>query len=319
METVFLGDSDLRVSRLAFGGCPMGRHGWGDVSKQGFLDAINVALDSGLTFFDTADTYGLGEGERTLGEALGRRRDDAVIATKFGVRVEGGRTLYDNSPQWINAAVRASLQRLNTDYVDLYQIHYRDGVTPLEDVVATLSDLRDRGLIRHFGLSNVGLDDAAELAPAGHRFVSFQDEFSLANRTHETDINALSRSYRLTPLTWGSLGQGILTGKYDAATRFDANDRRSRPVYVNFHGAKLDHNLRIVEVLREITHEVGQPVPAIAIRWILDRLQGSVAIAGIKTTDQLTSNLAALDWQLTPDQLDALTAVSEDEVADEQH
>ncbi len=319
METVFLGDSDLRVSRLAFGGCPMGRHGWGDVSKQGFLDAINVALDSGLTFFDTADTYGLGEGERTLGEALGRRRDDAVIATKFGVRVEGGRTVYDNSPQWINTALRASLQRLNTDHVDLYQIHYRDSVTPLEDVVASLIELRDQGLIRHFGLSNVGLDDAAELTSVGDRFVSFQDEFSLANRTHETDINALSQSLGLTPLTWGSLGQGILTGKYDAATRFDPNDRRSRPVYVNFHGAKLEHNLRIVDVLREIAEEVGRPVPSVAIRWILDRLPGSVAIAGIKTTEQLTANLAALDWQLTPAQLDALTTVSEDEVADEQH
>lgn len=319
METVFLSDSDLRVSRLAFGGCPMGRHGWGDVSKQGFLDAINVALDGGLTFFDTADTYGLGEGERTLGEALGRRRDDAVIATKFGVRVEGGRTFYDNSPQWINTALRASLQRLNTDHVDLYQIHYRDGITPLEDVVATLSDLRDHGLIRHFGLSNVGLDDAAELTSADHHFVSFQDEFSLANRTHESDINALSQSFGLTPLTWGSLGQGILTGKYDADTRFDPNDRRSRPVYVNFHGAKLAHNLQIVDVLRDIAEEVGKPVPSVAIRWILDRLPGSVAIAGIKTTEQLTSNLAALDWQLTPDQLDALTAVSEDEVADEQH
>lgn len=319
METVVLGNSDLRVSRLAFGGCPMGRHGWGDVSKQGFLDAINVALDSGLTFFDTADTYGLGEGERTLGEALGSRRDDAVIATKFGVRVESGRTFYDNSPQWINTALRASLQRLNTDHVDIYQIHYRDGVTPFDDVVATLIDLRDQGLIRHFGLSNVGLNDAAELTSAGHRFVSFQDEFSLANRTHESDINALSQSFGLTPLTWGSLGQGILTGKYDAATRFDPTDRRSRPIYVNFHGAKLDHNLRIVDVLRGIAEEVGRTVPSVAIRWILDRLPGSVAIAGIKTTEQLTSNLAALDWQLTPAQLDALTTVSEDEVADEQH
>lgn len=319
METVVLGDSDLRVSRLAFGGCPMGRHGWGDVSKQMFLDAINVALESGLTFFDTADTYGLGEGERTLGEALGRRRDEAVIATKFGVRVEGGRTFYDNSPQWINTALRASLQRLNTDHVDLYQIHYRDGVTPLEDVVNTLNELRDQGLIRHFGLSNVGLNDVAELAPVGRRFVSFQDEFSLANRTHESDINALSEAFGLTPLTWGSLGQGILTGKYGAASRFDPNDRRSRPVYVNFHGTKLEHNLRIVDVLREIAQEVGRPVPSVAIRWILDRLPGSVAIAGIKTSEQLTSNLAALDWQLTTDQLDALTAVSEDEVADEQH
>src|SRR5665648_89545 len=107
MEHVALGNSDLIVSRLAFGGCPMGGHGWGDVSRSSFVEAVNVALDHGLNLFDTADTYGLGEGERTLGKALGRRRGDAVIASKFGVRVEGGRTFHDNSPEWIKTAIRA--------------------------------------------------------------------------------------------------------------------------------------------------------------------------------------------------------------------
>jgi len=318
MEYVALGNSDLTVSRLAFGGCPMGGHGWGDVSKEGFIDAVRVALDHGLTFFDTADTYGLGEGERTLREALGRRRDEAIIATKFGVRVMRGRTFYDNSSAWINAAIRASLKRLGTDHVDLYQVHYRDGVTPLDDVLATLTDLRDRGLIRHYGLSNVGLDDALEFGAARHQLVSFQNEFSLANRDHETDITALSTTYGLTPLTWGSLGQGILTGKYDASSQFGPDDRRSRAAYVNFHGDKLHHNLRIVEVLRGIAAEVGRPVPAVAIRWILDRLPNSVAMAGIKTTGQLVSNLDSLDWTLPPAHLEALTSISSMEDALEQ-
>lgn len=310
MESVELGTTGVTVSRLAFGGCPMGGHGWGDVSRSNFVEAVNVALDHGLNFFDTADTYGLGEGERSLGEALGRRREQAVIATKFGVRVEGGRTFHDNSPEWIKTAIRASLQRLGTDHVDVYQIHYRDHTTPLDDVVSTLLDLRDEGLIRHFGLSNVGLDDVDELATSAHHFVAFQDEFSLANRSRESDLIALSERFGLTPLTWGSLGQGILTGKYDAASYFGPDDRRSRAVYVNFHGAKLHHNLRIVDVLKEIAREDDKPVAAVAIRWILDRLPDSVAIVGIKTTAQLKSNLAALDWRLTPDQLDALTSVS---------
>lgn len=318
MEYVALGNSDLSVSRLAFGGCPMGGHGWGDVSRQGFLDAVNVALDHGLTLFDTADTYGLGDGERTLGEALGRRRDQAVIATKFGVRVEDGRTFHDNAPTWINRALRASLTRLGTGHVDLYQVHYRDGVTPLDDVLATLIDLRDQGLIRYFGLSNVGLAAAAELATAGSGFVSLQNEFSLANRSHETDITALSKTYGLTPLTWGSLGQGILTGKYNAASHFGSDDRRSRAAYSNFHGAQLHQNLRVVDLLKRISDDVGKPIAAVAIRWILDRLPESVAIVGIKTTAQLESNLAALDWQLTPAQRDELTSISSKEAIDEQ-
>lgn len=313
VETAELGSPGLSVSRLAFGGCPMGGHGWGEVSRSDFLRAVNVALDCGVNFFDTADIYGLGEGERTLGEALGRRRDEAVVATKFGVRVEGGRTFYDNSPAWVRRALEQSLRRLGSDHVDLYQVHYRDGTTPLDDVVGTLLSLRDEGMIRHIGLSNVGAEDASDLEAHRGAFASFQNEFSLANRTQEADILFL-RAVGLTPLTWGSLGQGILTGKYDSSTRFGPDDRRSRPIYANFHGEKLAHNLRIVDALRGIADDVSRSVSAVAIRWILDHLPGSVAIAGIKNVSQLESNLEALGWHLSADHLAALDAVSSSEV-----
>lgn len=313
METTELGTTGVQVSRLAFGGCPMGGHGWGDVSREGFLRAINVALDSGLNFFDTADTYGLGEGERTLGEGLRGRRDQAVVATKFGVRVEGGKTFHDNSPAWIRTALDASLRRLGTDHVDLYQIHYRDGVTPLADVVGTLRELQQQGKIRHLGLSNVGRGDSADLATLPDTFVSFQDEYSLANRTHEDDMQALVSRFGFTRLTWGSLGQGILTGKYDSTSTFGSDDRRSRSVYVNFHGEKLAHNLRIVEVLRRISNELGKSVPAVAIRWILDHTPGAVAIVGIKNTRQLESNLEAVGWSLPSEAIQALDSVSSEQ------
>lgn len=310
METTELGTTGLQVSRLAFGGCPMGGHGWGPVSRDDFVRSINIALDSGLNFFDTADTYGLGEGERTLGEALRGRRDQAVIATKFGVRVESGRTFHDNSPTWIRAALEGSLRRLGMDHVDLYQIHYRDGATPLADVVDTLRELQRQGKVRHLGLSNVGRSDAAELEALPGVFVSFQDEFSLANRSHEDDMVALADRFDYTPLTWGSLGQGILSGKYDATSTFGPDDRRNRPIYVNFHGDKLAHNLRIVDVLRRISDEVGKSVPAVAIRWILDHLPGSVAIVGIKNVQQLESNLEAVGWSLPAEAIEALDSIS---------
>lgn len=312
MRTTELGAAHLQVSRLAFGGCPMGGHGWGEVSRDALATAINSALDAGVNFFDTADVYGLGEGERMLGASLNGRRSEAVIATKFGVRIEDGRTFHDNSSAWIRTALEGSLRRLRTDYVDVYQVHYRDGVTPLDDVVATLQDLQKQGKIRELGMSNVGVADAEELRTHRDAFATVQDEFSLANRSNENDLDHLRTEFGLASMTWGSLGQGILSGKYDATSAFGPDDRRSRPIYVNFHGEKLRHNLRIVDVLRGVSRETGRSVPAVAIRWILDRLPGSVAIVGIKNVKQLNSNLEALGWHLDADSMAALEAVSRD-------
>lgn len=310
MERILLNNSDLEVSRLCFGGCPMGGHGWGDVSKDELIIAINEAIDNCIYFFDLADIYGFGEGEKTLGEALGAKRNKAVIGTKFGVRVKDGRTFYDNSPEWINKAVEESLKRLKTDYIDLYQIHYRDGKTPIIDVIDTLEMLKKRGLIRYYGLSNILQKDIKELREHTGKFVSFQNEYSLACRKNENDAFAISAKLKLTSLTWGSLGQGILTGKYNINAKFDSNDRRSKEIYVNFHGDKLVHNMKIVQQLIKISNEIDKSVPAVAIRWILDYLPNSVVITGIKNTKQLQSNASALGWTLTGEQISELEKIS---------
>lgn len=310
MEYVTIQHSRLRVSRLCMGGCPMGGYGWGDVQEKELLDAVNAALDAGVNFFDTADTYGLGQSEKTLGKALGARRCEAVIATKFGVRVENGRTFYDNSPAWIVQACENSLRRLGTDYIDLYQVHYRDGKTPIADVVETLETLKQQGKVRYFGLSNVGAADLEELRPWKGRFASFQDEYSLACRKHEEDMRALSAELSMTPFTWGSLGQGVLTGKYGASAAFGADDRRSRDIYVNFHGEKLKKNLEIVETMRPIAAAHGKSVAAVAIRFILDHLPGSVVLCGAKRPAQILGSAEGLGWHLTKEELARLDAVS---------
>lgn len=310
MEYLTLHNSDFRVSRLCMGGCPMGGYGWGNVQEKELLDAVCVALDNGVNFFDTADTYGLGQSERTLGKALAGRRDQAVIATKFGVRVENGKTFYDNSPQWIVKACEASLRRLGTDYIDLYQIHYRDGVTPLEDVVGALEELRKQGKVRYFGLSNIFEKDIPELAANKGSFLSFQDEYSLACRKNEGDIHLLQNTLGLTPLTWGSLGQGVLTGKYDRTASFGKDDRRSRDIYVNFHGDKLDKNLQIVECMRPIAAKYGVDVSAVAIRFILDYLSKSVVLVGVKRPAQILSNVQSMDFRLSDDELALLSKIS---------
>ena len=312
MEYITLQNTDLRVSRFCMGGCPMGGYGWGSVQESELLDAIHAALDAGVNFFDTADTYGLGQSERTLAKGLGSRRRDVVIESKFGVRVGGGKTVYDNSPEYIQQALEESLRRLNTDYIDIYLVHYRDGKTPIADVVGKLEELKAAGKLRYYGLSNIHGDGLEELLPYAGRFACCQDELSLACRKNEDDLRAVQSRLRATPMTWGSLGQGILTGKYNRENVcFGADDRRSREIYVNFHGEKLEQNLRIVEALKKIAANREKSVAACAIRWILDTLPESVVIAGVKRPAQLSANVEAMGWTLNEEELRELNEVSE--------
>lgn len=311
MEYITLKNSDLNVSRLCMGGCPMGGYGWGEVQENELIEAVHVAIDKGINFFDTADTYGLGQSEVTLGKALGNHRKNVIVASKFGVRVGGGKTVYDNSPKWIREALEASLKRLGTDYIDLYQVHYRDNVTPIGTVVDTLEELKNKGYIRYYGLSNIHSEDIPELLPFAGRFVSFQNEYSLACRKNEADMFALSKELEMTPLTWGSLGQGILTGKYTKDNvNFGSDDRRSREIYVNFHGDKLQKNLKIVEEMQKIAENYNKPVAAVAIRYILDYLPESVVLCGAKRSGQVLGNAEGVDWKLNKEDLDLLDEVS---------
>ncbi|MBP3645888.1 MAG: aldo/keto reductase [Clostridia bacterium] len=310
METIRLKGIDLPVSRLCTGGCPAGEYGWGNVDHQQIEGAIRRAFELGVNFFDTADTYGLGKSEINMGEVLHDVRSRVVLATKFGVRVEGGRTFYDNSPEYILKALDASLKRLNTDYIDLYQIHYLDGVTPAESVMETLIRCKEAGKIRAIGLSNVNEEQAAAFAPYQEHIASFQNHYSLAHRDEEPAMRAIAEDLGLAALTWGSLGQGILTGKYGADVHFESNDRRSRTIYDNFYGEKLLKNLRIVDVMRPIAEKHGVTVSSVAVRWILDHLPHSVVITGMKSPAQAEGNALALTFRLTEEETASLEEVS---------
>ena len=314
MEYLTLKNSDLRVSRLCMGGCPMGGYGWGDVQEKELIDAVHAAIDKGITIFDTADTYGLGQSEITLGKALGNRRKDVVIADKFGVRAGKGKTYYDNSPEYIRTSLEASLKRLGTDYIDLYQVHYRDSKTPLSLVIETMERLQEEGKIRYYGLSNIHEADYEEVRPFIGKIVSVQDEYSLAYRKNEKDLKILSKEFQITPFTWGSLGQGVLTGKYDKTAAFGSDDRRSRDIYVNFHGNKLLKNLEIVETMKPIAAKHNKPVSAVAIRFILDWLKDSVVLVGAKRPSQILGNIEGMDWNLTYEELQKLNEISKTEV-----
>lgn len=314
MEYITLSNSDLKVSRLCMGGCPMGGYDWGNTTELDFIDAIHAALDLGINFFDTANTYGFGQSEKTLAKGLGSHRQDVVIMSKFGVRVMedmvSKKTIYDNSPDYIKKALEGTLKRLNTDYLDIYTIHYRDKDTSMDGVVECLKELRKEGKIRYFGLSNIHSENMEEASEYKNDFVCCQDEYSLARRDYEDDLKTVRDKIGITPLTWGSLGQGILTGKYDTNSTFAENDRRRRDVYVNFHGDKLRKNLNIVETIKPIAGVHGKPVSAVAIRFILDWLTDSVVLVGAKRPGQIEGNVEAMDWNLSEEELKVLDEIS---------
>jgi diketogulonate reductase-like aldo/keto reductase len=203
-----------------------------------------------------------------------------------------------------------SLRRLGTDYIDLYQIHYRDGKTDLDTVMGVLEDLRREGKIRYAGVSNLGIRDLPELECHKGSLCTIQNQYSMACRDYEEDLMGLADALELTTMTWGSLGQGILTGKYDANVAFGSDDRRSRDVYVNFHGQKLQKNLDMVEQIREMAFKYGKPVSAVAVRFILDHLSGSVAFCGAKRPDQILGNAQALGWKLEEKDLERLEYIA---------
>lgn len=311
MEYITLNNSNLKVSRLCMGGCPMGGYGWGVTQESELIEAVHTAIEQGVNFFDTADTYGLGQSEIILGKALYGHREDVVIQSKFGVRVESGKTSYDNSPDYIQKALEQSLKRLGTDYIDIYVIHYRDGKTPIDEVVGKLVDLRKQGKIKYLGLSNIHGEGLKELLPYKGQFVCCQDEFSLACRDYEQDLITCLEKMSVNPLTWGSLGQGILTGKYTRDNvNFESNDRRSRDIYVNFHGDKLKKNLDIVDEMKRIARKYNKSVSGVAIRFILDYLPQSIVLCGAKRPSQILSNCEGMDWHLSLEDIEILKKVS---------
>jgi myo-inositol catabolism protein IolS len=307
MDYIQLGQSDLRVSQLGFGGCPLGQHGWGDVSKIELLKAVRIAVDQGVNFFDTADVYGLGRSEENLKEALGSRRKDVLISTKFGVRRDKkGTSYYDNSTEWINTALDSSLRRLGTDYIDLYQVHYWDNKIPLDSLFRTLEEKRQIGKIRYYGITNINLSEfALEELPEG--LISFSCEYSLANRENEKSILQMHNQNGLGFISWGSLGQGILSGKYSSQTDFSGNDRRSREIYKNFHEEKINRNLEIVGAMKEMSGSYpGRTLTQIAVRWILDYLKFGIALVGIKTPDQIIECVNSFGWKIRAKEVETL-------------
>jgi aryl-alcohol dehydrogenase-like predicted oxidoreductase len=312
-----LGRSGLVVSPLALGTMTFGTPRWGsadDVSEsifQGYVEA-------GGNFIDTADVYAKGRSEELVGHYIASRglRDQLVLATKFGFNTRPGNPhAGGNGRKHIHQALEGSLRRLGTDYIDLYWLHVWDMVTPVEEVLQTLGDLVRAGKIRYFGFSDMPAwyaTKAATLAQA-HGVpgpIAMQMEYSLVARTLETEHVPAARECGLGIVPWSPLAAGFLAGKYERAEAGATGEGRlSGPN--PFGNTKFsDRNWQVLDVLRQVATEAGQPLAQVALAWALTRPGVSSLIVGASKLEQLHDNLAALQVSLTPEQLRTLNAGS---------
>jgi aryl-alcohol dehydrogenase-like predicted oxidoreductase len=304
MKHVKLGGLD--VSRIGLGAMGMSAAYTGaGTDDAGSIRAIRRALDLGITFIDTAESYGPFTNEELVGRALRGRRDDVVLATKFGrISHARGRTrLLDSSPANIRAAAEGSLRRLGTDHIDLYYQHRVDPGTPIEDVAGTLAELVAEGKVRHIGLSAAG-PATIRRAHAVHPVAALQSEYSLWTRDPEAEVLPLTRELGIGLVPFSPLGHGFLTGAIRSAAQFDNGDwRKNNP---RFTGDNFQHNLRIADEVEAVAAEAGATPAQVAVAWLLAKGDGIAPIPGTRKVRRVEENTAADGIELTAGQISQL-------------
>ncbi|MFB6892761.1 aldo/keto reductase [Kitasatospora sp. NPDC056327] len=319
MEYRRLGASGLTVPALSLGTGTFGGRGplfgaWGDTDAAGARRLLDIAIDAGLTLFDSADVYSDGASEEVLGRAVKGRRDRVLISTKAGLPTGDGPNDAGTSRARLVTAVDAALRRLGTDYLDLFQLHAFDAATPVEEVLATLDDLVRAGKVRYTGVSNFsGWQLMKSLAAADRdarpRYVAHQVYYSLVGRDYEWELMPLGADQGVGALVWSPLGWGRLTGRIRRGTPLPPGSRLHDTAGF---GPPVDDELMydVVDVLDAIAGETGRSVPQVAINWLLRRPTVSSVIIGARDEHQLRQNLGAVGWELTPEQVARLDAAS---------
>lgn len=319
MKYNLLGNTGLKVSELCLGTMTFGGKGiWtaiGTLEQQAVDDLVKTAVDAGINFIDTANVYSEGLSEELTGKAirnLGLKRDDLVIATKVRGKVGNGPNDQGLTRKHILSQVEASLRRLNTDYIDLYQIHGFDALTPLEETVDVLDGLVQSGKVRYTGCSNLTawqLMKALSYAQYNRRskFVSIQSYYTLAGRDLEREIVPVLKDQKVGLMVWSPLAGGLLTGKY---TRSGETEEGSRRTTFDFPPVNKERVYDIVDVLQEMSKLKNSSVAQLALAWLLHQQVVTTVIIGAKKPEQLEDNLKAIDVIFTEDELKRLDDIS---------
>jgi len=303
----------VHLTPIGLGCEQLGGTDWGTVNKVELHKAVNLAWEMGVRVFDTADVYGLGQSEIELAKALGSKRHEAVIVSKFGCRwsspLSGNRAkiIKDASPGYTRIALEASLKRLRIDAIPLYLLHWPDEMTPIEDTLEVLENFKVQGKILAYGLSNFNWEICQAMI-SKFTLSALEGPYSLVNLEYGKIEYEKAREAGLEILTYGPLAQGLLTGKYIDKMDFGQNDRRHR--LTHFSKNSLPNNLILLRLLSQVAQAYQKTPAQVALRWILDQKFVSSVIVGVKTPTQVVENMEALDWQLDSYWLDELNSAA---------
>jgi aryl-alcohol dehydrogenase-like predicted oxidoreductase len=309
MEYRRLGSTGLKVSEIGLGGNNFGW--WAD--EQTSIPVIKHALEAGINFIDTADMYDRGNSEEFVGKAIKGRRSEVIVATKFSSSMGDGPNEKGGSRYYIMKAVEASLKRLQTDYIDLYQMHFPDTGTPIEETLRVLDDLIRSGKVRYIGCSNFSSWQLCEALWTSrvnnlHSFVTVQPQYSLLSRQIEQELVPCCQSYGIGVIPYSPLAGGFLTGKYRKGEEPPSDGRLSKPGPAS--GRILnDPNWEKLAKLEAFATEHGHTVGELAIAWLLSKPYVSTIIAGVRKPEQVSANVAAAEWKLTDEENNEVDAI----------
>ena len=311
MEYRNLGSSGLRVSLVGLGCNNFGMR----LDLEQTRAVVDRAFDLGITLFDTADMYGgRGGSETQLGKILGHRRKDIVLASKFGMAMSDDGTKIGASRRYIMSAVEDSLRRLKTDWIDLYQLHQPDPLTPLDETMQALDDLVTQGKIRYIGCSNLPSWQVVESQWSSKsmgltRFVSCQDEYNILNRNVEAELIPAMQKYGCGLLPYFPLASGLLTGKYKRTEMPEGARLTDMPTFAN-RIYLTDENFDIVDNLHKFANKTGHSILELAFGWMASRPTTASIIAGATKPEQIDANVAAVNWVLSQSEIDEVNKIS---------
>jgi len=309
------GQTDLNVSAIGFGCWEIGGT-YGHIDEVQFQRAVHAAIEAGITCFDTAEAYGMGVSEEALARALGHRRSDVVIATKFGVGYDEMPNRRDSSRSRVFVSIDKSLQRLRTDHIDIYLVHWPDPNTPLEETVAALDEVVRQGKIRYIGVSNFRPAQIEETMRL-RRVDVVQYAWNMFDRRMQAEIFPYCAAQEIAVMAYGSLAYGMLSGAFRAGMRFEEGDWRSKGGIVGnlnlfrtlFGREDFPRNLAAVDELKRLAAKYGKTLPQFALRWTLSNPVIGTALVGFRTPAEVTENLGALGWDISTADMAEIDAI----------